>query len=73
MGTTKVNSVYEADLSFESDLLLRGHFLIHVAFIAKYQGFGKAKNATTPFTISTLPFSDDVACGSYHTCVITSK
>ncbi|XP_057791578.1 ultraviolet-B receptor UVR8 isoform X2 [Salvia miltiorrhiza] len=35
-------------------------------------GFGKAKNVTTPSTISTLPFSDEVACGAYHTCVITN-
>ncbi|KAH6781868.1 Regulator of chromosome condensation family protein [Perilla frutescens var. frutescens] len=34
--------------------------------------WGKAKNATTPFTISTLPFSEEVVCGAYHTCVITN-
>ncbi|PIN18662.1 putative protein, contains RCC1 domain [Handroanthus impetiginosus] len=35
-------------------------------------GFGKAKIATTPFMISTLPFSEEVACGGYHTCIITN-
>ncbi|KAK6152964.1 hypothetical protein DH2020_012603 [Rehmannia glutinosa] len=30
-------------------------------------GFGKAKSATTPSTISRLPFSEEVACGGYHT------
>ncbi|KAA8547058.1 hypothetical protein F0562_003487 [Nyssa sinensis] len=35
-------------------------------------GFGEAKNATTPSMISNLPFSEEVACGGYHTCVITS-
>ncbi|KAL3640480.1 hypothetical protein CASFOL_015448 [Castilleja foliolosa] len=35
-------------------------------------GFGKAKSATTPSTISKLPPSEEVACGGYHTCVITN-
>uniref|UniRef100_A0A5B7AE55 Putative E3 ubiquitin-protein ligase HERC4 isoform X1 n=1 Tax=Davidia involucrata TaxID=16924 RepID=A0A5B7AE55_DAVIN len=35
-------------------------------------GFGEANNATTPSLISNLPFSEEVACGGYHTCVITS-
>ncbi|CAA2990925.1 Hypothetical predicted protein [Olea europaea subsp. europaea] len=34
--------------------------------------FGKANNATTPSMISSLPFSKEVACGGYHTCVITN-
>ncbi|XAR73139.1 hypothetical protein NMG60_11007005 [Bertholletia excelsa] len=33
---------------------------------------GQAKNATTPFMIDQLPLSEEVACGGYHTCVITS-
>ncbi|XP_073294968.1 ultraviolet-B receptor UVR8 isoform X2 [Primulina huaijiensis] len=36
-------------------------------------GFGKAKMATTPSTVYPLPLSDEVACGGYHTCVITSN
>ncbi|XP_028062174.1 ultraviolet-B receptor UVR8 isoform X1 [Camellia sinensis] len=32
----------------------------------------QAKNATTPSMISQLPFSEEVACGGYHTCVLTS-
>lgn len=33
---------------------------------------GQAKNATTPSVIIELPLSDEVACGGYHTCAITS-
>ncbi|KAL0462229.1 UNVERIFIED_CONTAM: Ultraviolet-B receptor UVR8 [Sesamum latifolium] len=35
-------------------------------------GFGKAKSVTTPAAISALPFSEEVACGGYHTCVISN-
>ncbi|XP_059656346.1 ultraviolet-B receptor UVR8 isoform X2 [Cornus florida] len=35
-------------------------------------GFGEANNVTTPSMISKLPFSEEVACGGYHSCVITS-
>ncbi|XP_011097039.1 ultraviolet-B receptor UVR8 isoform X2 [Sesamum indicum] len=35
-------------------------------------GFGKAKSVTTPAAISALPFSEEVACGGYHTCVIST-
>ncbi|KAK5786817.1 hypothetical protein PVK06_041463 [Gossypium arboreum] len=35
-------------------------------------GFGEAKNATMPSMINTLPYSEEVACGGYHTCVVTS-
>ncbi|KAG5529003.1 hypothetical protein RHGRI_029611 [Rhododendron griersonianum] len=35
-------------------------------------GLGRAKNATRPSMIGQLPFSEEVACGGYHTCVITS-
>ncbi|KAG4176044.1 hypothetical protein ERO13_A11G224808v2 [Gossypium hirsutum] len=34
-------------------------------------GFGEAKNATMPSMINTLPYSEEVACGGYHTCVVT--
>ncbi|XP_030551341.1 ultraviolet-B receptor UVR8 isoform X2 [Rhodamnia argentea] len=34
-------------------------------------GFGGDKNATTPSMIDELPYSEEVACGGYHTCVIT--
>ncbi|XP_042515874.1 ultraviolet-B receptor UVR8 isoform X2 [Macadamia integrifolia] len=34
-------------------------------------GFGKANN-TSPSIISELPLSEEVACGGYHTCVITT-
>ncbi|XP_022725598.1 ultraviolet-B receptor UVR8-like isoform X1 [Durio zibethinus] len=34
-------------------------------------GFGEAKNATMPSMINSLPYSEEVACGGYHTCVVT--
>ncbi|KAK6923516.1 Regulator of chromosome condensation, RCC1 [Dillenia turbinata] len=34
-------------------------------------GFGDAKNATTPDMVGQLPFCEEVACGGYHTCVVT--
>ncbi|KAJ0094448.1 hypothetical protein Patl1_15839 [Pistacia atlantica] len=34
--------------------------------------FQDRKKATTPSMISKLPYSDEVACGGYHTCVVTS-
>uniref|UniRef100_A0A7N2MRA5 RCC1-like domain-containing protein n=1 Tax=Quercus lobata TaxID=97700 RepID=A0A7N2MRA5_QUELO len=34
-------------------------------------GFGKVNNATAQFMISELPYSEEVACGGYHTCVLT--
>ncbi|KAG8482508.1 hypothetical protein CXB51_024463 [Gossypium anomalum] len=36
-------------------------------------GFGEAKNATMPSMINTLPYSEEVACGGYRTCVVTSN
>ncbi|KAG8500710.1 hypothetical protein CXB51_004476 [Gossypium anomalum] len=36
-------------------------------------GFGEAKNATMPSMINTLPYSEEVACGGYHTCVVASN
>lgn len=35
--------------------------------------FGDANNTTTPSMIGKLPYSQEVACGGYHTCVITSN
>lgn len=35
-------------------------------------GLGQAKNATKPSMVGQLPLSEEVACGGYHTCVITS-
>ncbi|KAK2977893.1 hypothetical protein RJ640_022684, partial [Escallonia rubra] len=38
----------------------------------KTKGFGDASVGATPTMISELPYSENVACGGYHTCVITS-
>ncbi|KAJ6353732.1 hypothetical protein OIU76_002702 [Salix suchowensis] len=35
--------------------------------------FGNANSTTTPSMIGKLPYSQEVACGGYHTCVITSS
>ncbi|XP_020103913.1 ultraviolet-B receptor UVR8 isoform X3 [Ananas comosus] len=39
----------------------------------KKMGFGRTNNASTPSAMKELPFSSAVACGGYHTCVITSE
>ncbi|XP_043808553.1 ultraviolet-B receptor UVR8 isoform X2 [Manihot esculenta] len=33
--------------------------------------FGEKNNAATPFMIAEFPWSKEVACGGYHTCVVT--
>lgn len=37
------------------------------------QGFAEVKNATARSMTSNLPYSEEVACGGYHTCVLTSN
>ncbi|KAF6137614.1 hypothetical protein GIB67_036197 [Kingdonia uniflora] len=34
-------------------------------------GFGGANHETSPSIVNELPFCDEIACGGYHTCVIT--
>ncbi|CAH2073475.1 unnamed protein product [Thlaspi arvense] len=34
-------------------------------------GFGGVRNATTPSIVNEVPYADEVACGGYHTCVVT--
>ncbi|CAM8950983.1 unnamed protein product [Rhodiola kirilowii] len=34
-------------------------------------GFSGRRKVTTPTIIDNLPYSEEVACGAYHTCVIT--
>ncbi|KAF5178792.1 Hect and rld domain-containing e3 ubiquitin protein ligase family member [Thalictrum thalictroides] len=36
-------------------------------------GFGKENNATSPSMIGKFPICEEVACGGYHTCVVTSN
>ncbi|XP_059431589.1 ultraviolet-B receptor UVR8-like [Corylus avellana] len=36
-------------------------------------GFAEVKNATARSMTSNLPYSEEVACGGYHTCVLTSN
>ncbi|XP_010674387.2 ultraviolet-B receptor UVR8 isoform X2 [Beta vulgaris subsp. vulgaris] len=35
--------------------------------------FGNSDNATVPSMMSKLPISEEVACGGYHTCVLTKR
>lgn len=35
--------------------------------------FGAAKYVATPSAVLELPFAEEVACGGYHTCVVTSE
>ncbi|XP_057972295.1 ultraviolet-B receptor UVR8 isoform X2 [Malania oleifera] len=35
-------------------------------------GFGEGSNASMPSMIGGFPFSEEVACGGYHTCIITN-
>ena len=44
-----------------------------ISFQKFLQAFGNANNTTTPSMIGKLPYSQEVACGGYHTCVITSN
>ncbi|CAK9166658.1 unnamed protein product [Ilex paraguariensis] len=48
-----------------------GSLFIFGERIVEKLGFGDANNATLPSMISQLPCSEEVACGGYHTCVIT--
>ncbi|XVF14738.1 hypothetical protein REPUB_Repub09cG0087400 [Reevesia pubescens] len=48
-----------------------GSFFIFGEKVITNLGFGEAKNATMPSMINTLPNSEEVACGGYHTCVVT--
>ncbi|TXG60243.1 hypothetical protein EZV62_014816 [Acer yangbiense] len=34
--------------------------------------FQDRNNATTPSLVSKVPYSEDVSCGGYHTCIVTS-
>ncbi|GJN25424.1 hypothetical protein PR202_gb13248 [Eleusine coracana subsp. coracana] len=36
-------------------------------------GFGRLNEAFKPIIVEELPFSEEVACGGYHTCVVTDS
>lgn len=44
------------------------HFLV---FNIKLQGFGRSNDALRPIVVEEIQFSEEVACGGYHTCVVT--
>lgn len=44
------------------------HFLV---FNINLQGFGRSNEAFRPDIVVEVPFSEEVACGGYHTCVVT--
>lgn len=37
------------------------------------QRLKETSNATKPLLVSELPYAEEVACGGYHTCVLTSN
>ncbi|KAK3119013.1 hypothetical protein QOZ80_9BG0712360 [Eleusine coracana subsp. coracana] len=37
------------------------------------KGFGRLNEAFKPIIVEELPFSEEVACGGYHTCVVTDS
>ncbi|WOL09445.1 ultraviolet-B receptor UVR8 [Canna indica] len=49
----------------------RGSVFIFGETATNKLGFG-GKNAQTPTIVQELPISEEVACGGYHTCVVTS-
>jgi hypothetical protein len=49
-------------------------FVITNIFLNQYIQLLKGmRNATKPSLISELPYAEEVACGGYHTCVLTSN
>ncbi|TVU24709.1 hypothetical protein EJB05_27162, partial [Eragrostis curvula] len=36
-------------------------------------GFGRSSEAFRPIIVEELPFSEEVSCGGYHTCVVTDS
>ncbi|KAF8694396.1 hypothetical protein HU200_038273 [Digitaria exilis] len=39
----------------------------------KKKGFGRSNEAFRPVVVEEIPFSEDVDCGGYHTCVVTDS
>ncbi|CAO2149163.1 unnamed protein product [Urochloa humidicola] len=37
------------------------------------KGFGRSNEAFRPVIVEEIPFSEEVACGGYHTCVVTDS
>jgi alpha-tubulin suppressor-like RCC1 family protein len=37
------------------------------------QGFGRSGDELRPTVVEEVPFSEEVACGGYHTCVVTDS
>lgn len=37
------------------------------------KGFGRSNEAFRPNIVEEIPFSEEVACGGYHTCVVTDS
>jgi alpha-tubulin suppressor-like RCC1 family protein len=35
------------------------------------KGFGRSGDELRPTVVEEVPFSEEVACGGYHTCVVT--
>lgn len=37
------------------------------------KGFGRSNEAFRPVIVEEIPFSEEIACGGYHTCVVTGN
>lgn len=52
------------------------NLFFRIPFIPLYltstlQGFGRSGDELRPTVVEEVPFSEEVACGGYHTCVVT--
>ncbi|KAG0471269.1 hypothetical protein HPP92_015815 [Vanilla planifolia] len=51
----------------------RGSVFIFGEQTVSKMGFSEIKNVSQPSSIQELPFSEEIACGGYHTCVVTNE
>ena len=47
------------------------NFLYFLVFNIKLQVFGRSNDVPRPSVVEEIQFSEEVACGGYHTCVVT--
>jgi hypothetical protein len=47
------------------------NFLQYLALNIKVQVFGRSNDVPRPSVVEEIKFSEEVACGGYHTCVVT--
>jgi hypothetical protein len=47
------------------------NILHYLVFNIKLQVFGRSNDVPRPSVVEEIKFSEEVACGGYHTCVVT--